>query len=221
MLETPHTKEYYLAKAEEHPFLKKILEDKDSFEGRLESMLTYQGNEQEWFHEYLGTLKDVATASEDWEELGRRYDALNWGNFVYAGAAFSKSAVIIGGIFLVFPPFALLEPVLLGLGTSGYLHSRKKMKYQNETFDEKETIFAPLRSAARTCDLDIGRCFLYENFIEEGSRHDRFEKTYTCLEPGERAEVQRTLRGMLSAGVLDMSELGLEKYLESLTEQQR
>ncbi len=215
-LPTMHDSEYYFKKAEDSRFLKRVVEGTDSLEGRLDLILFYQGEEPEWFAHYLDTLEEMTGVGLHKGELMRRYEALYNGGLYIAGNAVSTMAAVIGAAFLAVPPFVLLEPILLGLGAVGYLRSGKNVRYYNETFNAKETIFNPVRFAASACDLDIGRCFLYGDFMEEGHRHDRFEKTYAGLEPEERSEVRGALREMLAAGALDMGEAQLDSYFAGL-----
>ncbi len=218
MPETAHGREYYLAKAEEHPFFWDAVEGSASFRGRIDDLviglLSEKGDLGKTLTEFRDLTNAIAESSPEAfdvkscnmsAEYIRRYrstisniDAA----FVYGASA---------GYLLFIPPFQLVEAFLFGLGTLGVALNApaayRGWKARNNAIE----VFAPVCSAAVALDEDIGKAFLMDDFL---GRKERFGETYQALAPEERAEVGAGLRRMLSAGALDIGEAELEEMLE-------
>ena len=229
MLETQHTPEYYLAKAEDEPFVKEALEGTATFRGRLDDLVGMLTDREGAppktttlpydFHDYLTALEDISAAGLDVESL---YDAglcMNVYGFSKGVTGFLLGVGALGAIGLVIPPIAVVEAVLLvsggGMGgffgwfTKGYGEARK----------HADEIFAPAYAAADAVDADIKKCFPYGS-PAQGFRplSEEKERAYRMMNDDGRKEVEDDLRRKLAIGALDMSEVELDRYLAGLAE---
>lgn len=235
MLETLRTREYYLAKAEEHTFLHNAIAGEDprfghlfTFEGSLEGILGrleashgasdyFQIPEIPEFKEYVAMVEDILGDTGtplDGPGLFRDAAALRCYEHSKAGAAINGTVAALNAACLLFPatwPVSALFVLSNGGLCAGNL---KRAKAGKAVKDNKEQVFAPLYDAARSLDIDIGKAFLYEHFT--GAR-SRFELTCRSLSEAERPGVTDELHRMLSAGALDMGEVELDSYLGGLT----
>ena len=147
-------------------------------------------------------MKDNAEAL-----LNRKWNSLKGG----VGAAVAAAGFVAWAI----PPLDIPAYFLFLGGWIPYCAIKGQAKRGRRAKDHREEVFSSLYLRADILDRDIGRCFIMDDFL--GCR-ERFGKTYESLAPEERADVEGTLRGMLSAGALEMGEAELDSYLGGLAD---
>lgn len=220
MPETAHDREYYLAKAEEHPLLKEAVGGSASFRGRIDDLviglLSEKGDLGKTlveFRELTGAIADCSPEVFDVKSCNMSAEYIRSFRSTISNMNLALVYGASAGYLLFIPPFQLVEAFFFGLGTlSAALNAPaayRGWKARNNAIE----VFAPVCSAAVALDEDIGKAFLMDDFL---GRKERFGETYLALAPEERADVEAELRRMLSAGALDMGEAELERYLAGL-----
>ena len=222
MLETAHDCEYYLAMAEEHPFLKEAVESSASFRARLDDLviglLSGSGNLSKTLTEFTQLTGILAECSpEEFDAKSCDRDAYSIGRYHRAIRDVTTAAMYssIGALSLLAPPFVVLEAWLFGVGALALATSAPVAYRGWKASRNAIEVFAPVCSAAVALDDDIGKAFLIEDFLGE---KERFGETYRALAVEERTAVETEFHRMLSAGALDMGEAELDSYLGSLLE---
>ncbi len=237
MPETLRTREYYLEKAEEHMFLHNAIAGEDprfdhviTFEGSLEGILErleeqsvsnyFKGADIREFHDYVTLVQELLKDTGTQLDASPLYkDAIALGTYgrYQARAAINGTVAALNGLTLLFPVIFPVSIFFMALNGYVCVENLRKAKAGKVIKDSKEEAFAPLYDAARSLDLDIGKCFLHEHFTWARSR---FELTYRSLSGEERAEVKQELCRRLEAGALDMGEAELDRYLDGLRQQE-
>ena len=229
MLETPHTKEYYLAKAEDEPFVKEALEGTATFRGRLDDLVGgVTGREgappasehaEENFKAYLTVLEDISSAGLDVKGLSYSGSCMSLYGTGQAVSGFFMGIGALGVIGLVIPPIAVIEGVALCAGGClGWMFGKETRKYKGLR-DRADEIFAPAYAAADAVDGDISKCFPHGRPLEAcHPLSEDEEKIYSVLGEKGRQAVEEDLRRRLAIGALDMSEVDLDRYLAGLAE---
>ena len=222
MLETAHGCDYYLAKADEHPFLKEAVEDSASFRARLDDLviglLSGSGDLGKTLTEFTQLTGILAECSpEEFDVKSCNRDAYSIGRYHRAISDVTTAAMYTGvvSLSLLAPPFVVLEAWLFGVGALALATSAPVAYRGWKAMRNAIEVFAPVCSAAVALDDDIGKAFLMDDFL---GKKERFGETYRKLAPEERKGIDAELYRMLSGGALDMGEAELDSYLGSLLE---
>ena len=215
-LETMHDREYYLAKAAEHPLLEQVIAGDATFKEQLDGIMEIYLGGFTGFKEYLDILAEVGTTGLNKDDLLKRYGTLYWAplqNYVHG---FAIGAIGLGIILSAVGPFVIVEPLIAAAGGGGIRALRKKRKYLTDTRKRKDEIFKPLYDAAESIDSQIGMCFLLNHFNDN---RERFEVTYTGMSGMEREVTDELLSGLLGVGGMkNMDEIQLGDYLTGILE---
>ncbi len=236
MPETLHSREYYLEKAEKNTLLNNAIAGEDprfdcliTFEGSLDGIIGgleapngmsdhFQVPHITEFKDYVAMVRDILGDTGtplDSPTLCRDAAALRGYEQAMTGAAINGTVAALNAACLLLPVVFPVSAFFVLLNGGFCAWNLKKAKAGKTVKDSKEETFAQLYDAARSIDLDIGKCFLHEHFTWARSR---FELTYRSLSGEERADADATLYNMLSAGALDMGEVELDRYLSDLLE---
>lgn len=219
MLETTHTRDYYLSIAERYPLFEAVIIGDDSLVHWLDTI-----------------AEDVS--SEPKEETAVRLEALcellsgdmpSDGNLPHGSVGkviasvtgyFAAGSAIpyyagLAAMTLIPPPFGVVIGVALSCVAaplSGFMVGLRGLGRQMDCLVEKRKKgLQPLYGVVESLGTDISRCFILDDF--RGCR-DRFELTYRSLSGEEREEVDGELHSYLAAGgIPGMDEQQLRGYL--------
>lgn len=225
MLETTHTRDYYLSIAERYPLFEAVITGDDSLVCWLDTIA-----------EGYSTREETAVRLEALCELYSGDDLsdenlpdLSVGEFLAITAGYIAVGITplyyagVAALILIPPPFGVVAGVALSCVAaplSGIVVGRRGLGRQMDRLVEKrKKALQPLYSIADSLDADISRCFILKDFHEACGRRERFEQTYRSLEPEERKAVDAQLHSYLAAGgIPGTDERQLNDYLGGLTE---
>jgi len=226
MLETQHTREFYLTKAEEHPMLEKVIAGETTLTATLDSLLENKNVDKDRLVGYMQDLSRLVETGHEKNIDGFPYSRSLVHNLKEAGAYFGGllglGSVIMGLGMLVFLVAPLLGGVIIysagpvGLSGGYTLADRQEKANLQELKEKRKKILNPLYEYVQRIDHDIGLHFSLEHFT---NARPRFEQTYLALGQEERAQIDTQLYGLLGVGGMkNMDEIMLGDYLTEILE---
>ena len=118
------------------------------------------------------------------------------------------------GLIFAAPVAGVLLPAFGALIAGGLIGGGIGKKRQKKRIEESRKPFLDaLYGAADTVDSDIGFYFSMEHFH---CARERFEASYRAMAPYRRSSVEEMLGEQLLAGVIDMGEAELRRYLAGI-----
>ena len=222
MLETIHSQEYYLQKAEEYPLLADVLSEDCTLTIWLDSVVEdLREKPSEETCAYLEVICALCAPQDGIpapDEMPRETANKFLARFLGLGGGAMSANYLAAALLYVIPPWGPLAAAVLVLWApfAGLITPIVGTGIAWEGLKEKRReLLQPLYEEASKLDADISRCFMLDHF--HGVR-PRFERTYLSLTEDERTAIDTELYQRLQVGGIEMGEPELETYLAGLLE---
>ncbi len=217
-LDMQHDREFYLAKAEECPPLKRVFYGETSLTETLDAVVNSLEVPDDATKDLLlmiANLSDHPCKGE--QEEGPPYQdgfemVKQCCKYSLRGVTFIKAMTAILLLPEVAPASALYAATVLGMGSTARGHFWRDIT--SKISKAREEILKPLYEHVERFDYEIAALFAVEHF---DSARTRFEQTYPVLSDRQRQYADEQLHSYLGAGGMKgMDETQLNEYLTGL-----